>query len=92
MLSKEFVAASTSALVLSILAERKVAGSWFDPARAELSQGKIEWTEGIVCAVFIDEGINEWEVARVGDKADESIMGCKKKRTRRSADRRNKSG
>ena len=52
MLSKELVAASTVPLVLSVLTEGENYGYALIQRVRELSQGKIEWTEGMLYPVL----------------------------------------
>jgi len=73
MLSKELVAASTVPLVLSVLADGESYGYALIQRVSELSQGKIEWTEGMLYPVLHwmeDEGLleSEWKAAETGRK------------------------
>jgi len=52
VLSKELVAASTVPLVLSVLTEGENYGYALIQRVRELSQGKIEWTEGMLYPVL----------------------------------------
>jgi PadR family transcriptional regulator, regulatory protein PadR len=52
MLSKELVAASTTPLVLSILAERESYGYELIQRVRELSEGKVQWSEGMLYPVL----------------------------------------
>src|SRR6187551_700776 len=52
MLSKELVAASTVPLVLSVLAEGESYGYALIQRVRELSDGEIEWTEGMLYPVL----------------------------------------
>lgn len=52
MLSKELVAASTVPLVLSVLAEGESYGYALIQRVRELSEGRIEWTEGMLYPVL----------------------------------------
>lgn len=52
MISKELVAASTVPLVLSVLAEGENYGYALIQRVRELSDGKIEWTEGMLYPVL----------------------------------------
>lgn len=52
MLSKELVAASTVPLVLSVLAEGENYGYALIQRVRELSDGRIEWTEGMLYPVL----------------------------------------
>jgi PadR family transcriptional regulator PadR len=52
MLSKELVAASTVPLVLSVLTEGEIYGYALIQRVRELSNGKIEWTEGMLYPVL----------------------------------------
>ena len=52
MLTKELVAASTVPLVLSILAEEENYGYALIQKVRELSEGQIEWTEGMLYPVL----------------------------------------
>ena len=73
MLSKELVAASTVPLVLSLLNEGESYGYALIQRVRELSDGKIEWTEGMLYPVlhwmekhgFIEA---EWRQAETGRK------------------------
>ena len=73
MLSKELVAASTVPLVLSVLMEGEIYGYALIQRVRELSQGKIEWTEGMLYPVLHwmerEELIeSEWREAETGRK------------------------
>jgi len=71
MLSKELVAASTVPLVLSVLAQGENYGYALIQRVRELSDGRIEWTEGMLYPVlhwmeeekFIE---SEWREAETG--------------------------
>ena len=52
MLSKELVAASTVPLVLSVLAKGESYGYALIQSVRELSEGRIEWTEGMLYPVL----------------------------------------
>lgn len=52
MLSKELVAASTTALVLSILSEGESYGYELIRRVMELSEGRIQWSEGMLYPVL----------------------------------------
>src|SRR5262245_41735786 len=52
MLSKELVAASTVPLVLSVLTEGETYGYALIQRVQELSNGRIEWTEGMLYPVL----------------------------------------
>lgn len=60
MLSKEFVAASTAPLVLSILAEGENYGYALIQRVRELSGGGIQWTEGMLYPVLHWMERNDW--------------------------------
>jgi len=71
MLSRELVAASTIPLVLSVLAEEECYGYALIQRVKELSNGKIEWTEGMLYPVLHwmeKEGMiaSEWREADTG--------------------------
>ena len=73
MLSKELVAASTVPLVLSVLTEGETYGYALIQRVRELSEGKIEWTEGMLYPVLhwmerekLIE--SEWREAETGRK------------------------
>jgi PadR family transcriptional regulator len=73
MLSKELVAASTVPLVLSVLTEGETYGYALIQRVRELSEGKIEWTEGMLYPVLHwmqKEGLieSEWREADTGRK------------------------
>ena len=73
MLSKELVAASTVPLVLSVLTEGEIYGYALIQRVRELSQGKIEWTEGMLYPVLHwmeKEKLieSEWRDAETGRK------------------------
>ncbi len=73
MLSKELVAASTVPLVLSVLAEGESYGYALIQRVRELSDGRIEWTEGMLYPVLHwmeDQGLveSEWQAAETGRK------------------------
>ncbi len=73
MLSKELVAASTVPLVLSVLAEGESYGYALIQRVRALSNGRIEWTEGMLYPVLHwmeDEGLveSEWKEADTGRK------------------------
>jgi PadR family transcriptional regulator PadR len=73
MLSKELVAASTVPLVLSVLAEGENYGYALIQRVRELSEGGIEWTEGMLYPVLHwmeDENLveSEWKEAGTGRK------------------------
>jgi DNA-binding PadR family transcriptional regulator len=73
MLSKELVAASTVPLVLSVLTEGETYGYALIQRVRELSQGKIEWTEGMLYPVLHwmekeDLIESEWREAETGRK------------------------
>src|SRR5512141_2814680 len=73
MLSKELVAASTVPLVLSILGEGESYGYALIQRVRELSEGRIEWTEGMLYPVLHwmeQEGLieSEWREAETGRK------------------------
>lgn len=68
MLSRELVAASTVPLVLSVLTEGESYGYALIQRVAELSGGKIQWTEGMLYPVLHwmeREGmiVSEWRVS-----------------------------
>jgi PadR family transcriptional regulator, regulatory protein PadR len=52
MLPRELVAASTVPLVLSVLSEQETYGYALIQRVAELSQGRIEWSEGMLYPVL----------------------------------------
>jgi PadR family transcriptional regulator, regulatory protein PadR len=71
MLSKELVAASTVPLVLSVLSEGENYGYGLIQRVRELSNGGIEWTEGMLYPVLHwmeDQGLveSEWKQADSG--------------------------
>src|SRR5437867_12096842 len=71
MLSKELVAASTVPLVLSVLAEGENYGYALIQRVRDLSEGKIEWTEGMLYPVLHwmeDQNliVAEWRAAESG--------------------------
>ncbi len=71
MLSKELVAASTVPLVLSVLAEGENYGYALIQRVRELSDGRIEWTEGMLYPVLHwmeEQGYleSEWRQAASG--------------------------
>ena len=71
MLSKELVAASTVPLVLSVLAEGENYGYALIQRVRDLSEGKIEWTEGMLYPVLHwmedqDLIVSEWRAAESG--------------------------
>lgn len=71
MLTKELVGASTVPLVLSVLAQGESYGYALIQRVRELSQGRIEWTEGMLYPVLHwmeDEGLvqSEWKLAESG--------------------------
>jgi DNA-binding PadR family transcriptional regulator len=71
MLSKELVAASTVPLVLSVLTEGETYGYALIQRVRELSEGRIEWTEGMLYPVLHwmqKEGLieSEWREADSG--------------------------
>jgi len=73
MLTKELVAASTVPLVLSVLTEGENYGYALIQRVRELSQGRIEWTEGMLYPVLhwmerehLIE--SEWRAAETGRK------------------------
>jgi len=73
MLSKELVAASTVPLVLSVLTEGEIYGYALIQRVRELSNGKIEWTEGMLYPVLHwmeDQDLieSEWRGAETGRK------------------------
>lgn len=73
MLSKELVGASTVSLVLSILAEGENYGYALIQRVRELSDGQIEWTEGMLYPVLHwmeREGLieSEWRKPETGRK------------------------
>jgi DNA-binding PadR family transcriptional regulator len=73
MMSKELVAASTVPLVLSVLAEGENYGYALIQRVRELSQGRIEWTEGMLYPVLHwmeAEGLvkSEWREGETGRK------------------------
>ena len=73
MLSKELVAASTVPLVLSLIGEGESYGYALIQRVRELSQGRIEWTDGMLYPVLHwmeKEGLiqSEWREAETGRK------------------------
>jgi PadR family transcriptional regulator, regulatory protein PadR len=73
MLSKELVAASTVPLVLSVLAEGENYGYALIQRVRELSDGRIEWTEGMLYPVLHwmeKQGLilSEWRQGDTGRK------------------------
>ena len=73
MLSKELVAASTVPLVLSILGEGESYGYALIQRVRELSEKRIEWTEGMLYPVLHwmeEQGLieSEWREAETGRK------------------------
>jgi len=73
MLSKELVAASTVPLVLSVLTEGEIYGYALIQRVRELSNGRIEWTEGMLYPVLHwmeEEDLieAEWRDAETGRK------------------------
>ena len=73
MLSKELVAASTVPLVLSVLTEGETYGYALIQRVRDLSQGRIEWTEGMLYPVLHwmekqDLIESEWREAETGRK------------------------
>lgn len=71
MLSKELVAASTVPLVLSVLAEGENYGYALIQRVRDLSEGRIEWTEGMLYPVLHwmedqDLIVSEWRTAESG--------------------------
>ena len=73
MVSKELVAASTVPLVLSVLAEDESYGYALIQRVRELSDGGIEWTEGMLYPVLHwmeDQGLVEstWKEGETGRK------------------------
>lgn len=73
MLSKELVAASTVPLVLSVLTQGESYGYGLIQRVRELSDGRIEWTEGMLYPVLHwmeNEGLIEsaWREAETGRK------------------------
>lgn len=73
MLSKELVAASTVPLVLSVLTESENYGYALIQRVRELSDGRVEWTEGMLYPVLHwmeKEGLieSEWREADTGRK------------------------
>ncbi len=73
MLSKELVAASTVPLVLSVLAEGENYGYALIQRVRELSDGRIEWTEGMLYPVLHwmeKQGLiqSEWREGDTGRK------------------------
>ena len=80
MLSKELVAVSTATLVLSILSEGESYGSALIRRSKELSGGKIQWSEGMLCPVLHwmeQEGLieSEWRGAnRSRKKSEEACL------------------
>lgn len=73
MLSKELVAASTVPLVLSVLTEGESYGYALIQRVAALSEGRIQWTEGMLYPVLHwmeKEGLieSEWRVSEASRK------------------------
>jgi PadR family transcriptional regulator PadR len=73
MLSKELVAASTVPLVLSVLTDGESYGYALIQRVQELSEGRIQWTEGMLYPVLHwmeKEGLieSEWRVSESGRK------------------------
>jgi len=73
MLNKEFVAASTVPLVLSVLTDGESYGYALIQRVRELSAGRIEWTEGMLYPVLHwmeKEALieSEWREAQTGRK------------------------
>ena len=73
MLSKELVAASTTTLVLSILSEGESYGYGLIQRVQQLSDGKIEWSDGMLYPVLHwmeqQELIeSEWRESEIGRK------------------------
>ncbi len=73
MLSKELVAASTTTLVLSILSEGESYGYALIQRVQELSDGKIQWSEGMLYPVLHwmeKQGLieSEWRESETGRK------------------------
>jgi DNA-binding PadR family transcriptional regulator len=73
MLSKELVAASTVPLVLSVLGEGESYGYALIQRVREISEGRIEWTEGMLYPVLHwmeKEGLiaAEWRASESGRK------------------------
>jgi PadR family transcriptional regulator, regulatory protein PadR len=73
MLSKELIAASTVPIVLSVLTEGETYGYALIQRVRELSDGRIEWTEGMLYPVLHwmqKEGLieSEWREAETGRK------------------------
>ena len=71
MLSKELVAASTVPLVLSVLAEGENYGYALIQRVRDLSEGRIEWTEGMLYPVlhWMEDQeliVSEWRAAESG--------------------------
>lgn len=71
MLSKDLIAASTVPLVLSILAESENYGYALIQRVRELSEGRIQWTEGMLYPVLHwmeREGLvdSEWRESETG--------------------------
>ena len=71
MLSKELVAASTVPLVLSVLAEGENYGYALIQRVRDLSEGRIEWSEGMLYPVlhWMEDGhliASEWRAAESG--------------------------
>ena len=71
MLSKELVAASTVPLVLSVLAEGESYGYALIQRVRELSDGQIDWTEGMLYPVLHwmeDQGLleSDWREGEAG--------------------------
>src|SRR6478672_4469906 len=85
MLSKELVAASTVPLVLSVLAEGEDYGYALIQRVRELSDGQIEWTEGMLYPVLHRmeaQGLleSEWKEGTTGRKRKYYRI-CKKGKT-----------
>lgn len=73
MLSKELVAASTTTLVLSILSEGENYGYALIQRVTELSEGEMEWSEGMLYPVLHwmekeDLIESEWRAAESGHR------------------------
>jgi len=73
MLSKELVAASTVPLVLSVLTEGENYGYALIQRVRELSDGRVEWTEGMLYPVlhWMEKKqliVSEWREADTGRK------------------------
>jgi len=71
MLSKELVGASTVPLVLSVLADGENYGYALIQRVRDLSEGRIEWTEGMLYPVLHwmedqDLIVSEWRAAQTG--------------------------